>query len=180
MDSYLPWGVYQFNETYLFIILLYQYQACVILASSGLERNQCSLSTVDPSFGLKTLVKMIYRAVVLVFMCTIYVVDHCDSYCLIMNDGCSVPLSAPFPYKSDFRPACRKHDVCYRCVSASFSFFPNSPSFDEDVHLSCLYFPIGFLYFFIDISLNRKSSQNYAECAFLLQPINAFDKPLLF
>ena len=37
--------------------------------------------------------------------------------CSITTDGCSVPLSLPFPYKKDFTPACMKHDVCYRCVS---------------------------------------------------------------
>lgn len=37
--------------------------------------------------------------------------------CSITNDGCSIPLSLPFPYKKDFTPACIKHDVCYRCVS---------------------------------------------------------------
>ena len=34
-------------------------------------------------------------------------------------NGCSVPLGINAPYKSDFTPACNKHDICYGCVSLS-------------------------------------------------------------
>ena len=65
---------------------------------------------------------MIAKETISVLILAIYICNHGDCYCVTMNDGCSVPLSAPFPYKTDFRPACRKHDICYRCVSFSHLF----------------------------------------------------------
>ncbi|XP_041377133.1 conodipine-P1-like [Gigantopelta aegis] len=32
-----------------------------------------------------------------------------------VTDGCSIPLGMPFFYKSRFRHACDKHDICYHC-----------------------------------------------------------------
>ncbi len=32
-------------------------------------------------------------------------------------NGCSVPFKGNFPYEKRFKPACDRHDVCYRCVS---------------------------------------------------------------
>ncbi|XP_001639340.2 uncharacterized protein LOC5519512 isoform X2 [Nematostella vectensis] len=32
-------------------------------------------------------------------------------------NGCSVPGDLPFFYKKTFTPACRMHDVCYRCFN---------------------------------------------------------------
>eukprot|EP00794_Sanderia_malayensis_P000040 gene40-632_t len=30
-------------------------------------------------------------------------------------NGCSVPFKSTFPYSTVFKPACNRHDVCYRC-----------------------------------------------------------------
>ncbi|KAK3086241.1 hypothetical protein FSP39_015673 [Pinctada imbricata] len=32
-------------------------------------------------------------------------------------NGCSIPGQLPAPYKTDFTPACNRHDICYACVS---------------------------------------------------------------
>ena len=36
-------------------------------------------------------------------------------------NGCSIPFGLPFFYKSQFTPACNKHDICYSCVSILMS-----------------------------------------------------------
>lgn len=33
------------------------------------------------------------------------------------TDGCSIPFNLPWFYKDEFTPECRKHDICYACVS---------------------------------------------------------------
>ena len=42
--------------------------------------------------------------------------------CYVEENGCSIPGDLPFFYKTTFRPACNKHDVCYYCVRLNFFF----------------------------------------------------------
>ncbi|XP_062606220.1 conodipine-P1-like [Saccostrea cucullata] len=38
--------------------------------------------------------------------------------CGYRANGCSIPGNLPFFYKNIFRPACNKHDQCYKCGSS--------------------------------------------------------------
>eukprot|EP00795_Rhopilema_esculentum_P017501 gene17501-9120_t len=40
-----------------------------------------------------------------------------DAECMTNVNGCSVPFRGKFPYSRYFKPACNRHDVCYRCGS---------------------------------------------------------------
>eukprot|EP00795_Rhopilema_esculentum_P001455 gene1455-15879_t len=47
----------------------------------------------------------------------LYLAQGAEASCVSDNhvNGCSIPLSVPFPYKAAFNPACYRHDVCYFC-----------------------------------------------------------------
>ena len=43
------------------------------------------------------------------------VITSCYS-CHLLTNGCSTPTSSNFwPYRKDFKSACNRHDICYRC-----------------------------------------------------------------
>ncbi|XP_060076834.1 conodipine-P2-like [Ylistrum balloti] len=31
------------------------------------------------------------------------------------NNGCTIPLDLDIPFRNSFLPACRRHDICYKC-----------------------------------------------------------------
>eukprot|EP00794_Sanderia_malayensis_P000038 gene38-630_t len=75
-----------------------------------------------------TMKMLVFIATILVALATI--LQHAESACISDQhiNGCSVPFNTKFPYATRFKPACDRHDVCYRCeiidkvTNADFNF----------------------------------------------------------
>ncbi|EDO47278.1 predicted protein [Nematostella vectensis] len=53
-------------------------------------------------------------------------------------NGCSVPGDLPFFYKETFTPACRMHDVCYRCSNVfGWKKAPCDSVFKGNMYILC-------------------------------------------
>merc|ERR1711965_177814 len=60
--------------------------------------------------------KMLQLVILLTcFLCITEGTDTGAQQCLSKCNGCSIPGNIPFPYKTFYKPACNKHDVCYSC-----------------------------------------------------------------
>ncbi|CAH3016052.1 unnamed protein product, partial [Porites evermanni] len=71
--------------------------------------NRFSLCPVDIAMRLSAL------CVVLSLLVVFFLIPEVTS-CYVKVNGCSIPGDLSFFYKTKFRLACDKHDVCYYCV----------------------------------------------------------------
>ena len=91
---------------------------CTIKAESSYSNAQLVSNSTEVSQA--HLSAMLFSFIAAVILAIAALSGSTNAACVSESytNGCSVPLNAPFQYKSDFTPACHKHDICYRCVSS--------------------------------------------------------------